>query len=470
MRKNLLTLFIVVLFFTTKVESSRGDSKQRKPNVIVILADDLGYADIGVHGCKDIPTPNIDSLAKNGVRFTSGYVSCPVCSPTRAGLMTGVYQERFGHEFNPGPPSVSTNETVGLSLTKITLADVMKNAGYVTGIVGKWHLGSSPKFHPLKRGFDEFFGFLGGAHSYLDSQRDSTNMILKGTEPVNEKEYLTDAFTREALAFIERHSNEPFFLYLAYNAVHAPMEATEKYLNRFQNISDEKRRIHAAMLAAMDDGIGAVLKKLREKNIEQNTLIFFLSDNGGPTKANGSRNDPLRGDKGTMYEGGIRVPFILQWQSRIPGGKLYENPVISLDILPTAMAVAGGSLPKNYSIDGVNLIPFITGEKNTPPHEILFWRSGTNYAVRKENWKLIKIEKEPIQLCDLSKDISESQNLAREKPEIVAELNKVLATWESGLSEPLWGRKSGYQKKRKDGKKTKKEVKSESSQGESDDD
>ncbi len=268
---------------------------ERKPNIVVIVADDLGYADVGFQGCKDIPTPNIDALARAGVRCTNGYVSCPVCSPTRAGLITGRYQQRFGHEFNPGP--TRTDDSFGLPLSQVTLADRLKRAGYATGIVGKWHLGFVPKYQPQKRGFDEFFGFLGGAHSYLNMKADMNLPILRGTEPVTEQGYLTDAFAREATAFIERHKDEPFFLYLTFNAVHNPLETAEKYLKRFPSIDDPKRRKYAAMLSAMDDGIGQVLAKINELKLDDQTLVFFISDNGGPPGANSSRNDPLRGAK-----------------------------------------------------------------------------------------------------------------------------------------------------------------------------
>lgn len=255
-----------------------------KPNILLIVGDDMGYADVGFHGCKEIPTPNLDALATSGVRFTSGYVSGPYCSPTRAGLLTGRYQTRFGHEFNPD------GATNGLPLTEKTIADRLKPAGYATGLVGKWHLGARPEFHPLQRGFDEFFGFLGGAHSYFESAG-----MWRGTNPVMELDYTTDAFGREAVAFIERHQREPWFLYLAFNAVHTPMDATDDRLAKFAAVSDEKRRTHNAMLLAMDEAIGLVRKKLADTGLENDTLVFFIADNGGPvmpgTTMNASRNN-----------------------------------------------------------------------------------------------------------------------------------------------------------------------------------
>jgi arylsulfatase A-like enzyme len=426
--------------------------KGKKPNIVVIISDDMGYADIGCQGCKDIPTPNIDSIARKGVRFTNGYVSCPVCSPTRAGLATGRYQQRFGHEYNTGPPPGGLREQVGLPLTEVTIADVLKSAGYVTGAVGKWHLGMAPHFHPFKRGYDEFFGFLHGGHSYIDPGLGTFNPILRGTEPVDEKEYLTDAFSREAVAFVERHSKEPFFLYLAYNAVHTPMQGPERYKDGFKHITEQKRRIYAGMLTAMDEGIGKLLMKLRELGLEKDTLLFFINDNGGPTPANGSRNTPLRATKGTMYEGGIRVPFMVQWPGRLKAGSTYDKPVISLDILPTAAAAAGAKLPSGRKLDGVNLLPYLTGEKKQPPHEALFWRSGQNHAARKGDWKLVKMG-EQTGLYNLASDIGEKKDLKAEKPDVFKEMQDAYEQWDSQMIEPVW---TIQRRQRKTAKKKKK--------------
>ncbi|MBI4325471.1 MAG: sulfatase [Chloroflexi bacterium] len=408
-----------------------------RPNIIVIVADDMGYTEMGCQGNQDVPTPHIDSLAKNGVRFTSGYVSCPVCSPTRAGLLTGRYQQRFGHEFNPGPAQQASTQ-FGLPLTEVTLASRLKSAGYATGLVGKWHLGYQPAYHPLQRGFAEYFGFLGGAHSYLDARADKANPVLRGLDPVAEQEYLTDALTREAVAFIDRHEKGPFFLCLTYNAVHGPLQATAKYLDRFQEIKEEKRRTFAAMLSAMDDGIGQVLGKLRSARLEHNTLVFFVSDNGGPTPNTSSRNDPLRGYKGQVLEGGIRVPFLMQWKGRLPEGKTYDQPVIALDIPPTALAAAGLPQPPNAKFDGVDLLPFVTGQNNRPPHEFLFWRFGPQSAVRGGDWKLVQQGIAPPMLFNLASDIGEQNDLAAQKPDKVKELETALKNWNSQLAEPLW--------------------------------
>lgn len=410
-----------------------------RPNVVVIVADDLGYMDLGVQGCQDVPTPNIDSIARGGVRFTDGYVSCPVCSPTRAGLITGRYQQRFGHEFNPGPAALA-DDAFGLPLTETTLANRLKSLGYATGMVGKWHLGYRPELHPLKRGFDEFFGFLGGAHSYVNALADKTNPILRGAQPVDEKEYLTDAFTREALAFLNRRRKEPFFLYLTYNAVHGPMEPAEKYTSRFPKIADPRRRIFAGMLTALDEGVGAVLKTLRENRLLDNTLIFFISDNGGPTPGNTSRNDPLRGFKGQVLEGGIRVPFMMQWNARIPAGVVYGRPVIALDIVPTAVAAAGGQIPAEAALDGVNLLPYLTGKNAGAPHEALYWRFGQPAAIRRGDFKLVRQESEAWQLYNLAEDIGETRDLAAANPAKVKELQAAWEAWNAQLIAPRWGR------------------------------
>jgi arylsulfatase A-like enzyme len=410
-------------------------AQARKPNVLVIVADDMGYADAGCQGCKDIPTPNIDSLARNGIRCTNGYVSGPYCSPTRAGLLTGRYQTRFGHEFNPG-----AGADIGLPLTQTTIADRFKAAGYATGLVGKWHLGSAAKFHPLNRGFKEHFGFLGGAHTYF---AEKSKTILRGMEAVQEKDYLTDAFGREAVAFIDRHQKEPFFLCLTFNAVHTPMEASEKYLARFASIADKQRRTYAAMTSAMDDAIGAVLGKLRTAGLEENTLIFFFSDNGGPTMPgttiNGSSNAPLRGSKRQTLEGGIRVPWIVQWKGRLAGGKTYDQPVIQLDILPTALTAAGVEVAPDWKLDGVNLLPYLEGKSTGVPHETLYWRFGTQMAIRRGDWKLVQYDNTGRKLYNLAADIGEATDLLAKEPDKAKELEAAWKKWDAEQAKPLWG-------------------------------
>ncbi len=438
---------------------SARSARSGRPNVVVIVADDLGYAELGVQGCRDVPTPHIDSLARNGVRFTDGHVSCPVCSPTRAGLMTGRYQQRFGHEFNPGP-AATADETFGLPLSERTLADRMKALGYATGMVGKWHLGYKPALHPLQRGFDEYFGFLGGAHSYVNARADRANPILRGAEPVDEKEYLTDAFAREAVAFIDRRQHERFFLYLTFNATHGPMEPVEKYTSRFPSIQDPRRRTFAGMLAALDEGVGAVLRKLREAGIEDSTLVFFVSDNGGPTAVNTARNDPFRGFKGQVLEGGIRVPFLMQWKARLPAGLVYTQPVIALDILPTAVAAGGGTLPENAAVDGVDLVPYLTGKHQGAPHEALYWRFGPQAAIRKGDWKLLRLADGPWQLYDLAQDLGEKSDVAAANPEKVKELQAAYEAWNQQLAAPRWGRANRRAKKLARGRRARRAARS----------
>lgn len=419
-----------------------------KPNIVVIIADDLGYGETSAYGSKDIATPNIDSIAHNGVRFTNGYVSCPVCSPTRAGLMTGRYQQRFGHEFNPGPAQ-NSDPNFGLPLTETTLAARLKTAGYATGIFGKWHLGYRSEFHPTRRGFDEFFGFLGGAHSYVNANADRTNPILRGEQPVDQIQYTTDEFTREATGFIGRNSARPFFLYLPYNAVHNPLQAIDRYLDRYASIQDPKRRTFAAMMSAMDDGVGRVLDALRASKIEENTFLFFVSDNGGPTAQTSSGNGPLRGFKAQVYEGGIRVPFMVQWRGRLPAGKVYSNPVIALDIHPTALAAAGIAPPTDKRLDGVDLLQFLQGKNNARPHDRLFWRFGPQAAVRLNDWKLILHEGATPALYDLARDIGEKTDLAAQSPDRVAEMKAAYDAWNGQLEPPRWktNRAAGVGKK-----------------------
>lgn len=419
-------------------------AEPNRPNILLLVADDLGYADLGFQGCKDIPTPHLDALCKSGIRCTNGYVSGPYCSPTRAGLLTGRYQTRFGHEFNPGR---GTN--AGLPLSETTLADRLKAAGYKTGWVGKWHLGTAAKFHPVKRGFDETFGFLGGAHAYFPGRGAP---IYRGTEVVSEKEYLTDAIAREAVAFLDRHKQEPFFLYLAFNAVHTPMQATDERLKRFPSIADKTRQTYAAMTLAMDEAVGKVLDKLRTTRLEERTLIFFISDNGGPTMRgttiNGSRNTPLRGSKRTTLEGGIRVPFVVAWKGRLPSGQTYDKPVIQLDILPTALAAAGVSVQPEWKSDGVNLLPYLNGKQEGTPHEILYWRLGQQMAIRQGDWKLVRYDPvvdgergraTPAKLYNLAQDIGETQDLAAKEPDKRKQLQSIWEKWNATLSEPLWG-------------------------------
>jgi arylsulfatase A-like enzyme len=432
-----------------------GDVQAAKaPNIVLIVADDLGYSDLGFQGGKEIPTPHLDALAAGGVRCSNGYVTGPYCSPTRAALLTGRYQQRFGHEFNP------TGTTSGLPTSEVTIADRLTKAGYSTALVGKWHLGMTPQFHPLRRGFGEFYGFLAGAHPYNPGEGAP---ILRGESVVKEVESLTDAIGREAVAFIDRKAGDekPFFLEVAFNAVHTPMQATPEGEAKFASIADPRRRTYAAMLSAMDDAVGRVTAKLREKGLEEETLVVFFSDNGGPTMRgttiNASINAPLRGSKRTTLEGGVRVPFVWSWKGVLPAGKVYDKPLIQLDILPTALALAGVEVSPDWHLDGVDILPFLKEEREGTPHEVLFWRLGEQTAIRRGDWKLVRYDtnvdaapedavtkraRPPVteaRLYNLAEDIGESNDLSAKRPELVESLNAEWKAWSDTLARPLWG-------------------------------
>ncbi len=432
-----------LLAASSPVESADGAGEQRRPNIVVILADDMGYADVGFHGCRDIPTPNLDKLARQGVRCSDGYVAHPFCSPTRAALVTGRYQQRFGHENNP--KFDPADEQTGLPLSETTIAQVLKTAGYATGAVGKWHLGAAPHFHPMQRGFDEYFGLRGGGHDYFktDMTTETKEYLIpldRNGEPVELTEYLTDVLSREAAAFVRRHHDHPFFLYLAYNAPHTPLQVSQKYLDRVTSIEDPQRRSYAAMVSAMDDGVGLVLSALEELKLDEQTLVFFLSDNGGPVGINGSSNEPFRGAKGQVFEGGVRVPFVVRWTGHLPAGTTYAQPVTCLDILPTAAAVSGATCPPDCGWDGVNLIPSLRGESIEPPHKILFWRTGGGaaFAVRAGRDKLVKIGNNPAMLFNLEVDPSETTDIAADHADRVGELTALLDNWNRQLVPPRW--------------------------------
>jgi arylsulfatase A-like enzyme len=428
--------------------ASAGPIEERPPGVVVILADDLGYADVGFQGCADIPTPNIDRLARNGVICTSGYVSHPFCSPTRAGLMTGRYQQRFGHENNP--TYLPNDPKVGLPVDQTTVADVLSRAGVVTGAVGKWHLGAEPRFHPNRRGFESYFGLIGGGHDYFNLNSFRTDParakseylipLMRQSEPVEESGYLTDILTREAVSFLEAHQDKSYFLYLAYNTPHTPLQGTEEDIAKVASIADPRRRTYASMVVSLDRGVGEVLEALERTDRARDTLVVFLSDNGGPTAASTARNDPLRGFKGMVYEGGVRVPFVMRWPARIKPGLRYDEPVCSIDLFPTAAAVTGAAIPNGLKLDGVNLVPYLTGEKKGPPHQALFWRTGggATSAVRDGALKLVRIGQKSPELYDLGSDISESRDLASERPDDVKRLLEEYEAWNVHNVPPLF--------------------------------
>ena len=415
-----------------------------RPNILLILSDDMGYGDIGAHNCKDIPTPNIDRIAAHGVRFTDSYANGSFCTPTRAALMSGRYQQRHGNEDLDGV-------TGPLSLAVKTLPERLRAAGYTTGMVGKWHLGSRQGFTPMDRGFDEFFGFLGGGHHYLpphpiNGKGEYNAPIFRNRQRTVDNRYLTDAFGEEAAAFIERQRNatRPFFLYLAFNAVHTPLQATPKYLKRFEDVKDNRRQTYAAMLSAMDDNIGLVLGKLEQTGKIDNTLVIFHNDNGGAVN-NGSRNTPLRGFKIDTWEGGIRVPLAMQWPGVIQPGAVYHQPVITMDLTATALALAAADAA---GVEGVDLLPFVQGKQTGAPHDRLYWRCRTKtagdspcYAVRQGDWMLVHTYRynedgtgratgtPTDRLFNLATDIGEKRDLAVAEPVKLAELKKLYEAW-----------------------------------------
>ncbi len=420
------------------VFGSAADARQ--PNVIVVLADDMGYGDLGCQGTvDDVRTPHIDTLAANGVRFTQGYVTAPQCGPSRAAILSGRYQNRFGFEsnewaYNPGIPR---------SIPMIS--NYVKDLGYTTGYIGKWGVTSKRHSYPPKRGFDESYWVQDGNIYFPDTPSKYNTQMKRGMDPITMKEYSTDAFGREAIEFIQRHKEDPFFLFISYITPHEPMEAKEEDLKRFAHIKDELRRTTLAMIACMDDNVGRMLDVLKEEKLEKNTLIFFLSDNGGYPD-NGSLNAPYSGGKSQMLEGGIHVPFIMQWKGTLPAAKVYEEPVISLDILPTTLAAAGGEIRPEWQFDGVNLLPFILGKEEGAPHEALFWRYNAwssrpeldGWAIREGDWMLVRngwAQTSPA-LYNLAQDPKQKYDHSKTQPERFSNLLKKWNAWDAGNVTP----------------------------------
>lgn len=421
------------LYFGNKLHSAKADQKATgRPNIVLIVSDDQGYGDSSCYEHpKEVATPNIDRLAAEGIRMTNGYASAYVCAPTRAGLLTGRYQQRFGFY-------AAGDSRTGLPLSEVTVADMLRKQGYATAVIGKWHVGIEPEYHPLKRGFDEFYGFLGhGAHDYFDLKITSEfNSIYRNEKPINDTGYLTDNLARESVSFIERHKNQPFFLYLPFNAVHWPLQALQKYIKLF-NTGDNNRDIYLAMLTSMDEAIGKVLDALKRTGADDNTLLIFFSDNGGARK-NFANNGALRDFKHSVYEGGIRVPFIVRWPGKLPKGAVCDEPVISLDAMPTICAAAGAKLPDERIYDGRNMLPVLRGKTKGPLHKTLFWfDSEKQWAVREGKWKLLFNRESSLELYDLKSDISEKNNLVKQRPEIVKRLQQAYTDWKNQMSPQL---------------------------------
>ena len=421
-------------------------AEDAKPNIVLILTDDAGYADFGFTGCPDFATPNIDRIAAEGVTCTDGYVTASVCSPSRAGLMTGRYQQRFGHEVNllAGTPQYATQ---GLPQEETTFADRLRELGYATGALGKRHLGAAEVYHPMDRGFDEYYGCLAGSRSYwpYEERPKHGKGLVRNREPIGrepEGSYFTDLLADEAVDFIDRHADELFFLYVSFTAVYTPMHTREDLLEQHAEIEPEQRRKLAATTTSLDDGVGRILDALQQQGIDGNTLMMFVNDNGGATN-NASDNGMYRGMKGSKWEGGIRILYAICGPARLPTGAHFEHPVSTLDILPTVVTAAGGDQFQD-AIDGVDLQPFLSGEDAGAPHDRLFWRRSVASAMREGNWKLIKVKGNPILLFNLADDPSETTNLAEAYPDRVVSMSASLDAWDAQLAEPRWGHAKRY--------------------------
>lgn len=460
--------FSIIALLATSIASLNAAADVAKPNVIVFLSDDVGWAEFGFQGCKDIPTPHIDSIARSGVKFTNGYVAATVCSPSRAGLMTGRYPTRFGHEFNGGggeggagkAAKLGNDEAAfGLPLTETLFPQRMKALGYATCCIGKWHLGGGQEYLPMARGFDEFYGTVANT-TYYNPPQFIDSRKSPDVDPVKDPNfYTTDTYRDRSIDWIGQQAGKPYFLYLPFNADHGPLQpaAPPKYMDRFPDIKDQKRKEFAGAMAALDDAVGAVLQKVRDLGQEENTLVIFYSDNGGPTWQTTASNLPLHGSIGTTSEGGTRIPFCMQWKGKIPAGKVYDHPIQNLDVLPTALTAAGGKIDPAWKLDGVDLMPYITGANNAQPHDVLYWRFGEQWAIRKGDWKLVASQADRAELkprlINLADDISEANDLSDKNPEKMKELQGLYKNWSQAQREPLWGALGGGLQKKKANKK-----------------
>jgi len=451
MKKIITSIILFVLAFAlwgqVNQDLPRGSNEPTKatsnqPNFILIVADDLGFGDLSLHGSTQIQTPNIDQLAQTGLRFSEGYVSSAVCSPSRAGLLTGINQVSFGYDNNLGGNQPGFDpQFLGLPLSQKTIADQLKTLGYTNGLIGKWHLGYEPQFHPLQRGFDEFWGYTGGGHDYFSSAPDGKGYQspiecnYKVPEAIT---YLTDDKGDECVDFIKRHKDQPFFLFASFNAPHTPMQALDEDLELYGAIEDPKRRTYAAMVHRLDVNVGKIVKALKQQGLSENTLIVFISDNGGPTDSNASINAPFNGQKGILLEGGIHVPFIMNWPETLPAGSSYTSPVSSLDIAPTFLALAGGTVKEGKPFDGVNLLPYVLGENKELPHQELKWRFTISAGIRVGDWKLIRLPDRLPMLYHLPSDRAEQKDVALEHLEKTQDLLQRLGRWDVALPHPVF--------------------------------
>lgn len=411
----------------------------KKPNILLILADDLGFNDLGFQGSEELLTPNLDALAANGVVFNNAYVTATVCSPSRAGILSGRYQQFFGHEANIPP------KNLGMDTTQLTIANKLREEGYVTGINGKWHLGSSYNYQPNSRGFDHFWGFLGGHRDYFPTpypEGHEKAIYTNRTYTPFKGEYFTDTQADTAISFIKQTGDQPFFLFLSLAAPHAPLQALAKDMALFPN---SERPEYAAMVYAMDRAVGKVVNQLKEMGKLDNTLIVFLSDNGG-SPVNNSSNKPLKGFKGNKFQGGFKVPFLVHWPAALEGGQRFDGMSSSLDLFPTFLSAAGNQSRKDINLDGTDLLPYLRGQKKGSPHEQLFFRKEIAAATINNNWKLIRLDGYGYVLYDLETDPYETNDLKESYPERFEQMKAQLAAWESKTITPWWNEKEVWQK------------------------
>ncbi|WP_281614865.1 sulfatase [Flammeovirga sp. SubArs3] len=446
MKIKLSIAFILTSFFCF--------AQQKQPNIVLLFADDAGYSDFGFQGSESYQTPNLDKLAKKGMIFDQMYVTASVCGPSRAGLLTGRYQQRFGFIENNVPGIMDDNskflgDEMGVPTEEKMIGEYLQEKGYTTAIFGKWHLGEADKFHPTKNGFDEFVGFRGGARSffpYSDKQKENPHAkgvgkgrwLERGFENFQEhKGYLTNVLADETCNFIERHKSQPFFAMVSFNAVHLPLQIDPQDKDAFPELEGVRRK-NAQMTLSLDRACGQIYDKLVELGLEENTIIVFANDNGGPSDKNMSCNYPFAGVKGTQLEGGIRVPGFIVWPNHIKEKSRYDQPVMTFDLMPTFYVAAGGDVSDIEKTDGVDLIPFLKNQNKNNPHENLFWKWETRGVVRNGDWKLMRFPDRPAMLFNLKKDPGEQNDLAAKHPEKVQKMFKELFAWEMELRRPMF--------------------------------
>lgn len=474
----------------TYINTYEENSTNQRPNILLITVDDLGMADCSLYGEGDVETPNIDRLGKEGIVFENAYVTSPVCAPSRAALMTGRYQHRFGFEYTmhdrylrnrleflgfrlfvnsyPWKPKWADNvpdrdavDQQGLPTSEITLAEVLKKSGYQTGIVGKWHLGWSIEKRPSAFGFDEQYGFFHSHSLYApegspgivdqkiendwtdphiwSGQRNGAHAIHRNYQIIVEKDYLTNRITEESIEYIERHKSAPFFLWISYNAPHTPLQAPKKYVDQYQHIKDPVKRVYRAMIHNLDDNIGRLADYLAATKLDTNTLVIFISDNGGAEYTHTTDNGRYEGGKNTQFEGGIKVPMIIRWTGKLPAGKRYRPMVSSLDVFPTSIRAAEALSPETRPIDGVNLLPFLLDSLPGNPHEYLHWKRGQSMAIRTNQWKLmINDHSGDTLLYNLDGNRFEDPDESSHYPEVVTTLFNRHKEWMKTHQPPMW--------------------------------